>query len=384
LDEPRFGAIDEAIIKQVERIARSDAFVHSEALRRLLRFLAQKSMSGEADQLKEYTIGLEAYGKPPSYDPKHDATVRLYAARLRQKLGEYYNTEGIDDPIVLTLPKGHFKLIAESRRIAPSAGSAVASKLESGIARNSQVKSSQVRTMLLGFALLLSLTWGAFNSIQWSRARAHEVHVPIVLTPELDKLWHPFIATNRPLILAIEDPLFVEFKGTDTAYRDKSLNQWSEVAASPKVAAIRKALNNIEIVPRYYYTDLGEATASFMFGRLLSPYQPNISLSRSSAVTWQQLADNNVLFVGAPWLFVQIAGMSVSLEFKHDHSGIHIVHPKGGEPSLLVDDLPTSAAEDGEVYALITHVPGPLGYGDVETVKGGAKVSHCGGVKGNH
>ena len=105
---------------QVERIIQSETLRNADALRRLLAYLAEKSISGEADQLKEYVIGLEAFGKPSDYDPRQDSIVRLQAGRLRQKLTEYYLGEGKDDPIVIDLPKGHFKLSFEQRLGVPS------------------------------------------------------------------------------------------------------------------------------------------------------------------------------------------------------------------------------------------------------------------------
>src|SRR5215472_7210091 len=105
------GIAAEEIRAQVERLVRSKVFETSEVHRKLLQYLADKAISGEADRLKEYTIGLEAFGKPPSYDPKHDSIVRLQIGRLRQKLAAYYQEESPADPIVVGLPKGAFKLI---------------------------------------------------------------------------------------------------------------------------------------------------------------------------------------------------------------------------------------------------------------------------------
>src|SRR6202041_1276054 len=85
-------------------------FETSEVHRKLLQYLAEKSLNGEADRLKEYTIGLEAFGKPPTYDPKHDSIVRLQVGRLRQKLATYYQSEAAGDRVVVNLPKGAFKL----------------------------------------------------------------------------------------------------------------------------------------------------------------------------------------------------------------------------------------------------------------------------------
>jgi hypothetical protein len=59
---------EESSHAEIDRILHSDTFRNSDVLRRLLRFLADKTISGEADQLKEYAIGIDALGKPSSYD----------------------------------------------------------------------------------------------------------------------------------------------------------------------------------------------------------------------------------------------------------------------------------------------------------------------------
>src|SRR5207244_8579315 len=92
-----------AILAEINRVLESGIFRNSEALRRLLRFLADKMLAGEADQLKEYTVGIDGLGRPPTYDPRHDSTVRIQMGRLRQKLAEYYRTEGKHDPLVVDL-----------------------------------------------------------------------------------------------------------------------------------------------------------------------------------------------------------------------------------------------------------------------------------------
>src|SRR4051812_27628438 len=96
---------------QIERMFRSKTFDTSEAQRRLLQYLAEKALSGDADRLKEYTVGIEAFGKPPTYDPQEDSIVRTQTGRLRAKLREYFAEEGKTDPVRVELPKGGFKLV---------------------------------------------------------------------------------------------------------------------------------------------------------------------------------------------------------------------------------------------------------------------------------
>src|SRR6202795_3580675 len=109
--------------EQVRRILLSKAFRTSEVHRNLLNYLAEKSLSGEADGLKEYTVGLDVFAKPETYDPRQESVVRMHMARLRQKLGEYYRTEGLTDSIIVDLPKGAFKVTFEPRpaSVAPEA-----------------------------------------------------------------------------------------------------------------------------------------------------------------------------------------------------------------------------------------------------------------------
>jgi hypothetical protein len=106
---------DKALLSQVERILLSNEFRSSEVLRRLLRFLAEKSAAGEADQLKEYVVAIDGLGKNPSYDPQQNSAVRIQVGRLRQRLAEYYRTEGKADELIIDLPKGRFKITCEQR-----------------------------------------------------------------------------------------------------------------------------------------------------------------------------------------------------------------------------------------------------------------------------
>jgi TolB-like protein len=94
--------------QQLERLLASPIFVGSARLRRFLEFVVEKSLAGEGDRLKEYVIGVEVFDRDVEYDPRVDSIVRVEAARLRAKLSEYYQGEGRDDAVVLTLPKGGY------------------------------------------------------------------------------------------------------------------------------------------------------------------------------------------------------------------------------------------------------------------------------------
>ena len=53
-------------------------------------------------------LGIDVFGRKPSYDPRVDAVVRTEAVKLRARLREYYESEGREDEIVIDMPKGGY------------------------------------------------------------------------------------------------------------------------------------------------------------------------------------------------------------------------------------------------------------------------------------
>src|SRR5215207_6158585 len=98
----------EAVVEQLERVLGSETFRRSERSSGLLRFVVERTLNGGADQLKEYTLGVEALGRGTSFDPRTDPVVRAEASRLRDRLERYYDTEGRSDPVLLSMPKGSY------------------------------------------------------------------------------------------------------------------------------------------------------------------------------------------------------------------------------------------------------------------------------------
>src|SRR5206468_3379969 len=62
-----------------------------------------------ADQIKEYSIALEALGRSSDFDPKKDSIVRVEAHRLRRRLEEYYRGTGADNAVHIVIPNGQYR-----------------------------------------------------------------------------------------------------------------------------------------------------------------------------------------------------------------------------------------------------------------------------------
>ena len=104
-----------AIREQLVRILNSGPFHQSQRRQRFLEYLVNETLAGRGERLKAYNVALEVFERPETFDPITDPLVRIEAARLREKLREYYGTEGQSDAIHIDLPKGTYAPLIEFR-----------------------------------------------------------------------------------------------------------------------------------------------------------------------------------------------------------------------------------------------------------------------------
>lgn len=98
----------EEILAQLNRILNSQKFKGSLRLSNFLEYIIVQTLLGKSDQIKGYTIGVEALGKPKNFDPDNDASVRVEAIRLRKELRLFYHEEGRNDPVIIRVAKGKY------------------------------------------------------------------------------------------------------------------------------------------------------------------------------------------------------------------------------------------------------------------------------------
>lgn len=102
---------------QLDRILSSTTFQQVDRLKRFLHFIVSEHLEGRGDELKEYVVGVQVFGKESSFDPRTDPIVRVQARRLRARLERYYATEGEHDELIVELPKGGYTPVIRHREI---------------------------------------------------------------------------------------------------------------------------------------------------------------------------------------------------------------------------------------------------------------------------
>jgi len=98
-----------AIREQLARIVNGPTFVSSARLCRFLTYIVNRTIEGDRDNLKEYSIAIEVFDRTSEYDPNIDAIVRVEARRLRAKLKAYYEEgPGTADSVLIALRPGSY------------------------------------------------------------------------------------------------------------------------------------------------------------------------------------------------------------------------------------------------------------------------------------
>ncbi len=310
----------EANQTQVQRIIQSKAFRTSEVHRNLLHYLAEKSLSGTADSLKEYTVGLDVFAKPASYDPRQESVVRMHVARLRQKLAEYYRTEGVNDAVMVDVPKGGFRVTFEPREIAPDPVDAAVPETAA------QLEPSQRKEIVLMALLALAVVCAlAFGVQLWRSNKTAAAAAPG--SPELPQLWGSVLQSNRPLMICL--------------------------AASKG------------------FTGAGTANGAFLLGEFLARRKDNVLITSSDQLAMPEVLMDNVIFLGPVSGNRQIEALSKGQPLVLEPNGIRNLSPRPGEPAFIPDQ-PLGSPESGaeETHALITHMPGLYGNGDILYLSG--------------
>jgi len=170
----------ESIREELARISQSRAFSRSTRLLEFLKFTVNETLAGRQSALKEYSVGVEVYGRGPDFDPKADSIVRTEAARLRAKLDDYYSAEGKCSRTIIRYPKGGYAPIFEPGNSAPAPANpltlAVLPFVETGgIAENEYFADGLTDELIAALAAIDNLRVIARTSVFEFKGRASDV-----------------------------------------------------------------------------------------------------------------------------------------------------------------------------------------------------------------
>lgn len=88
-------------------ILTTDKFAASPQMSAFLKYVVEQTLMGNTRRIKAFTVGIEALGKSPNFDPQTDPSVRVLAKRLRSSLDVYYENNP-QTPVFIEMKPGSY------------------------------------------------------------------------------------------------------------------------------------------------------------------------------------------------------------------------------------------------------------------------------------
>ena len=120
--------VDDDRSELVRRVAASSTFEKSTRLRAFLVHVCRCALENRPEAATEHQIAIHVYDRTSGYNPNEDNIVRSQARLLRMKLDHYFATDGLDEPVIISIPKGRYLPVFTDRpdRASPVNGNASA------------------------------------------------------------------------------------------------------------------------------------------------------------------------------------------------------------------------------------------------------------------
>jgi hypothetical protein len=203
--------------EQLNRLLAHPLFTNSKRYPVLLAYTVEQALLGNAGELKERTIGVEAFGREPNYDVNLDPVVRTTAAEVRKRLVQYYYSPDHAGELIIELLVGsyvplfresspHTAVQTDSQLVYEAPESLPQGRVESEARLADSPKRSAGRTvyawMPIAIALLVAGLLGfGIGRVRFPGQAAH----PSGLS-NMDRFWEPITATSSRITYCLGVP----------------------------------------------------------------------------------------------------------------------------------------------------------------------------------
>jgi len=350
----------------VRRIVASSAFAKSNRLSEFLRYVYSLAERGRFEDIHEQNIGSAIFDRNRDYDPAADSIVRSHASRLRQRLKVYFEEEGKDEPIVLTVPRGSYVPQFEHRTrpiqtigiltdpdhtaelLQSQSIDAIASgpdELEDRSGNSIAGARRKIRLLKIALAIAAVLIVSLVSALV-VRYRAVR-DTPRTLGAINRSLWGQFLSGGQVRTMVISSDsgivMYQHLTGRSVSLSSylsgEYLTDTSSAMAAPEV--VRKFATR-------RYTPAVDLSVFERLTHLFEGQNQRMSFRYARDLRVEDLKQGNVIFLGSaesnPW--VQLYEPTLNFRFQddllHDRAQMINLHPREGE-SAHYDSTPLDA-----------------------------------------
>ena len=213
VEQPGLVSDPASIREQLQRLLVHPLFANSKRYPALLAYTVEQTLLGNAVELKERSIGIEVFGRVPTYDANADPVVRITAGEVRKRLSLYYYDSSHTGELVIELPLGSYVPVfrqPETVAVEPTADvpeTAVISTPPQASpfapvvpSTPAPAKPSRFRGLVVGALLITGCVAGISVGV---RIRP----VPPPEPPSnIDLFWEPFTSSLNPTTFCLGEP----------------------------------------------------------------------------------------------------------------------------------------------------------------------------------
>jgi hypothetical protein len=349
-----------ALKAHVRQIVDSSAFRNSRRSQEFLRFIVDRALDGHFDELKERSLGVELFGRAPSYDTGGDSIVRVTARDVRKRLSQFYAESGFDSGFRVELPPGSY--IPEFRKVNAFPTDVATPVLETPatIQRKSVLR--------IGIALLLAIA-AAGLAVQFWNERSS-----IAASHALP--WSVLSQPNRQIHVIFCDPDIVNIQRLLNF--SISLSDYANQRYWPKSELQNPETQHILLAASFRGANVAAVDAGIALKILgLSGLGPKFTMDTRTARSVRLAdfkTDDSFVLLGSPRSNPWVELFQDQLDFRFEFDGVRKAeflrnkHPRAGEASIYV---PTAEGWDtGQAYAIVALVDNPNQGGQVLLLAG--------------
>jgi hypothetical protein len=367
--------------RHLEEVVEGTAFRSSQRSVQFLTYVVEQAIAGHSDSLKERSIGVELFGRCPTYDTGEDAIVRVTASEVRRRLLQHYSGHETTPAFRISLPPGSY-VPAITRIVAESTLAIAAPELTEPPSRMPGIPPIEfpaVRTppeplpshhrgrlrWLALAALIIGLNlamWGILGT-HWVRDKAPSASI----LP-----WSVIFHGQHPTLLVTSDPNIAEIQGltgSSISASDYANQQYfpQPDTLPPDIAYLAHHIlrgdkaSNVDTAIVARVAALAEANSD----RITVRAARDLRLSDLDT-------DNNFIFLGSPrsnpWTL--LFNDQMDFRFGRDANQDIVVnaHPRPGEPSSYVPTAKGLAT--GQSFAIISFIRNPNQAGQILLLAG--------------
>jgi hypothetical protein len=371
----------------LERVAAGSQLKRAARLQELLFYIGKRSLKDGSGSVHEQQIGVEVFRRPKGYDTSADNIVRTNMSDLRKRIESYFESEGVDETLIMEIPRGSYIPVFRNRSPQPKIG-VDRIPIQVTIAGDSAVMSAQVRrqaqngrwtfpvrvtTGILMIALALGLLY------YWTQYRdLYRSLYAWQYQPSVSALWTNFLNASPDTDVILADASFGLLQDLNKTsfpfddYLDRSyINQLQGQHPSPEMQAI---LN------RVVRWNMGSQDEFKLAQRILAldPLGKRIHLYNARDYMPDLTNRDNVILIGGrisnPWDDLFEARMNFTVKFDNDGS-IAVVNRAPAEHEQSVYSQVNSVQ-----YCVVAYLPNPGHNGNVLLIEGtGAEATEAAG-----